>query len=108
MMNMLFVSFTKRNREVAIRKAVGATRRNIFMEFLIESITLSIVAALIGVTMGVIGCGIITNIYAIATHLTLLSFVQVFVVSIIGGVLFGTYPAIQGSATDPALSLRYD
>ena len=108
MMNMLFVSFTKRNREVAIRKAVGATRRNIFMEFLIESITLSMVAALIGVTMGVIGCGIITNIYAIATHLTLSSFVQVFVVSIIGGVLFGTYPAIQGSATDPALSLRYD
>lgn len=106
MMNMLLVSVTRRNREIAIRKAVGATRWNIFIQFLIESIIVTLLAGVIGLTVGVIGSGVLANASGIATQLTLTSFIQVLLVAAIGGLLFGVYPAIIGATTEPTVPLR--
>ena len=106
LMNMLLVSVGARRDEISIRKAVGATRWNIFVQFLIEAIILSLLSAILGIIAGVIYSGILSNSSDVATHFTISSFMQVFIISIIGGVVFGIYPAIVSSLTHPASSLR--
>lgn len=106
LMNMLLVSVAARRDEISIRKAVGATRWDIFVQFLVESIILTLLGAILGIIAGVIYSGVLSNSNDVATHFTIASFMQVFIISIIGGSVFGIYPAIVGSLTHPALSLQ--
>jgi len=108
LMNMMIASVIKRNREIGIRKAVGATRLNILTQFVIEGTLLAILGGGIGLTVGAIGSEILANTNGIATELTLRSLFQGFVISLVGGALFSIYPAILAATTEPAPLLRYD
>jgi putative ABC transport system permease protein len=112
-MNIMLVSVTERTREIGIRKAIGAKRRDIRYQFLIESITLSLVGGLIGIGLGV-GVSLWMALPADRGGLgfpMLLStppIVVAFAFSALVGTFFGMYPAVKASALDPIEALRYE
>jgi putative ABC transport system permease protein len=108
-MNIMLVSVRERTREVGIRKAVGARARDIGMQFLVESITLSVFGGLIGIFLGWIG-GVGANLLypSLPISLSAWSAVTAFVFSVVVGVFFGVYPAMKAAAVDPVIALRYE
>ena len=109
-MNIMLVSVTERTREIGVRKAIGAKRRNILSQFLLEALFLSLTGGAIGV-----GLGVFFTLYALPTLKptweTTLSVTPIFVafgVSAIVGVFFGLYPAIKASRLNPIDALRYE
>jgi putative ABC transport system permease protein len=107
-MNIMLVSVTERTREIGIRMAIGARSRVIRRQFLIESITLSVVGGIIGVALGV-GASIVIS--RTLNWPTLVSPVSIFisvVFSVLVGVLFGYYPARKAAGLDPIEALRYE
>ncbi|OGL49803.1 MAG: hypothetical protein A2161_17770 [Candidatus Schekmanbacteria bacterium RBG_13_48_7] len=113
-MNIMLVSVTERTREIGIRKAVGARKQDIMLQFLIESVTLSVVGGLVGIVFGFIVGAVgnhflkklwenLPNIY-VPIWTILLSFG--FAAGV--GILFGTYPAIKAAKQDPIDALRYE
>ena len=107
-MSAMLISSSQRSREISMRKVVGATRWNIFTQFLIETIVLAGSGGIIGVAAGGIICGILSTNNTVATNLELTSGVQALAVSVICGVIFGLYPAIRAANTLPSQSLRYE
>jgi len=108
-MNIMLVSVTQRTREIGIRKAVGALKRDIVGQFLIEAVTLSTVGGVLGVALGVgIAVLVRTLLPALPTATPLWSLVLGLAVSMGVGVFFGAYPAVKASRLDPIESLRYE
>ncbi len=105
-MNIMLVSVTERIREIGLRKALGATRVNIAVQFLIESVVLSLLGGLIGLGFGFGGCLIARR--WIESEITPQMIGLSLGFSLIVGVVFGTYPAIQAGKKDPIESLRYE
>ncbi len=108
-MNIMLVSVTERTREIGIRKAVGARRRDILGQFLIEAIVLSLVGGAIGIAIGVIGTltasGMIEDL---KTHISPGTILMATGFSILVGTFFGIYPAMRAARLNPIDALRYE
>ncbi len=105
---IMMISVTERTREIGVRKALGATRREILWQFLVEAATLT----LVGGVVGMIGGGMAAVVLALATpipaHVPLASVVVALIVAALTGVLFGLYPASKAARLDPVEALRYE
>ncbi|HEY7358519.1 MAG TPA: FtsX-like permease family protein, partial [Ktedonobacterales bacterium] len=107
-MNIMLVSVTERTREIGIRMAVGARRRDILSQFLIEAIFLSGVGGLIGIGIGVIVALQLSRLGNLPELISFFSVLLAFGVSALVGVLFGLYPAWRASRLDPITALRVE
>ena len=107
-MNIMLATVLERTREIGIRRALGAKRQEILLQFLIEAIGLSLVGGLIGVTLGIAMSLFIDSIAEFSTVVTPISVFLAFTVSAAVGVIFGTYPAKNASNVNPIEALRYE
>jgi len=108
-MNIMLVSVTERTREIGIRKAVGAKRRDILGQFLIEAIVLSLVGGLIGITIGVTGTLVASDmIEDFQSHISAGTILLATGFSIVVGLFFGIYPAMRAGRLNPIDALRYE
>jgi len=107
-MNIMLATVTERTREIGIRRALGAKRRDIITQFLVESILLSGTGGLIGVLLGVIIPFFVTTFANMKTIVTFWSPLLAFSISAIVGVVFGLYPAIRAAQMDPVEALRHE
>jgi len=107
-MNIMLVSVTERTREIGIRKAVGAKKKNILWQFLVEAVTLAIIGGLIGVILG----GVIAKIVAATTPLPAAieawSVITGLIIATSVGLFFGIFPAMKAAKLDPIACLRYE
>ena len=106
-MNIMLVSVTERTREIGIRMAVGARRRDILLQFLLEAIIISIAGCLVGVLLGVGGAVLINGITGTTVVITLSSIMLAFVVAAGVEIFFGFYPANKAAHLNPIEALRY-
>lgn len=112
-MNIMLVAVSERYREIGLRKAVGAHKKNILNQFLLETIIISMVGSIIGIVGGALLAGLITIIaialgYDWAFVVSIGSIVTAVSVGTIIGLLFGYYPAKKAAELDPIVSLRYE
>ena len=107
-MNIMLVSVTERTREIGVRKAVGARRADILMQFLIESVTLAVVGGIVGILAGVGAAAVLSNFYGWNTVVAPESVLVSFSFALLVGVFFGLYPARKASMLDPIDALRYE
>ncbi len=107
-MNILLVSVTERTREIGIRMAVGAKRRHILVQFLIEATTLSLVGGCIGILFGILGARLTTVIAGWPTIISVNIVAAAFVFSMVVGLFFGLYPANKAARLNPIEALRYE
>jgi len=107
-MNIMLVSVTERTREIGIRKAVGARRRDILLQFLVESVALSVTGGVIGVGVGIIGSKLINQFAGWATLLSVQAILLAFSFAVAVGVFFGLYPARRAAMLDPIVALRHE
>lgn len=107
-MNILLVSVTERTREIGVRMAVGAKRRHIVMQFLIEAMTLSLLGGALGIAFGIVGAKLTTVIAGWPTIISSDVIVIAFFFSLAVGLFFGLYPANKASRLNPIEALRYE
>ena len=107
-MNIMMVSVTERTREIGIRKAIGAKKRIIREQFVIEAVVLSQIGGLIGILLGVIGGNIVAAIIGVSVILPYDWILIGLLVTSAVGVIFGVWPAIKASNLDPIDALRYE
>ena len=108
-MNIMLVSVTERTREIGVRKAVGAFRRDIVLQFLTEATTLALLGGIIGVVVGVAVPALIKLAFAaLPAETPFWSILVGLIVSMSVGIFFGLYPAVKASRLDPIEALRYE
>lgn len=107
-MNIMLVSVTERTREIGIRMAVGAKRKDILLQFLIEALVLSILGGFIGIFIGILGSKILSLSAGWPTLISGGAIVLSFIFAAAVGIFFGFYPANKASKLDPIEALRYE
>jgi putative ABC transport system permease protein len=107
-MNIMLATVTERTREIGIRRALGAKRRDIALQFLVETVLLSSVGGLLGVGLGIGASYLLTYSFNFPTIIRLWSPVLAFAVSVAVGLVFGTYPARRAANMDPIEALRHE
>ncbi|MGE7272839.1 ABC transporter permease [Brevibacillus panacihumi] len=107
-MNIMLVSVTERTREIGIRKAIGAKKRDILRQFLIEAVTLSLLGGVIGILLGIGAAMAVSKLGGMATAITISPVLYAFLTSTAVGVIFGVYPARKAAQLKPIDALRYE
>jgi len=107
-MNIMLVSVTERTREIGIRKSVGAKKRDILLQFLIESIVISGISGIIGILVGLGGGILVSQITSLTVQASLNIILISFGFSVFIGVFFGIFPANKAANLKPVDALRYD
>ncbi len=107
-MNIMLVSVTERTREIGVRKALGATSKNILFQFLIEAVVLCLLGGAIGVLLGAGGAYALSKLANFNTEISSQSVVLAFAFSAAVGVIFGVWPARRAAGLDPIMALRYE
>lgn len=107
-MNILLVSVTERTREIGLRMAVGAKRRHILLQFLIEAVIMTIIGGVLGVATGIGGARLLTRMVGWPTIISTQAVVTAFLFSVAVGLFFGLYPANKASKLHPIEALHYE
>jgi ABC-type antimicrobial peptide transport system permease subunit len=107
-MNIMLVSVTERTKEIGLRLAVGARRRDVMLQFLVEAMVMSLIGGLLGVAVGLVAARTLTAILDWPTDVSVSTLVSAFAIAAAVGILFGYYPARRASRLDPINSLRYE
>ncbi len=107
-MNMMLTTVTERTREIGLRKAIGAKKRDISLQFLAEAVMLTFLGGFIGILLGWLSAFLVTQFASIATKVSLMSIILAFGVSAAIGIVFGYYPARRAAGLNPIEALRYE
>ena len=107
-MNIMLVSVTERTREIGIRKALGATRRTILLQFLVEAVALCVAGGMLGIGVGAGASSILQQSFGWETSLNVPALVIAFAFAAAVGMLFGVWPARRAAVLDPIEALRYE
>jgi putative ABC transport system permease protein len=107
-MNIMLVSVTERTREIGVRRAVGAKRRNIMGQFIMEAVVLCEVGGVIGVALGILGGNLLAWYMKVPPTIPFDWIVLGLLICSVVGIVFGTYPAYKAANLDPIESLRYE
>ena len=107
-MNIMLVSVTERTREIGLRKAIGATNKDIMVQFLIEAMLMSFLGGIFGVILGWGIATLITIFAGWSVKVSLFSVLLSTIFSLAIGIIFGLWPAKKASALDPIEALRYE
>jgi putative ABC transport system permease protein len=104
----MLVAVTERTREIGIRKAMGARRQDILLQFLIESSTVALVGGFLGVVGGIVLAKTVTLLIGMPSSVPLWAVVAALMVSSSVGLFFGVYPAKRAARLDPIVALRFE
>jgi putative ABC transport system permease protein len=107
-MNIMLVAVTERTREIGVRRALGARRGTILMQFLVESALVTMIGGCIGTALGVLASAVINRISPIGAELSSTAIIGAVVFSAVVGLAFGTWPASRAAGLDPIESLRFE
>jgi putative ABC transport system permease protein len=107
-MNIMFATVMERIREIGIRMAIGAKKKDVLVQFLTEAILISLIGGVLGVILGISIAGSIEKITEIQTKVTFISVFLAFLVSVSVGIIFGYAPARKAARKDPVESLRHE
>ena len=106
-MNIMLATVTERTREIGIRRALGAKRRDIVSQFLVETMVLSTFGGLLGIVVGVAIPTVVSMTSQIETTISLFAISVAFGISVMVGIVFGVYPARRAAILDPIEALRH-
>jgi putative ABC transport system permease protein len=107
-MNIMLASVTERTREIGIRRAIGAKKKQIITQFLIETVVLSTIGGIVGLFIGIFISVLITLMAGMQTVITLVSIILPLFISVGIGIFFGLYPAFRAAEVDPIIALRHE
>lgn len=107
-MNIMLVSVTERTKEIGLRKAVGAQRFDILVQFLVESTTLALIGGIVGIGFGIVGAKMVPSLWGWTTVVSPIYGFISFVVSALVGIFFGAYPAWKAAKLHPIDALRHE
>jgi ABC-type antimicrobial peptide transport system permease subunit len=107
-MNIMLVSVTERTREIGLRLAVGARRRDVLVQFLVEAMVMSLAGGVVGAALGILTARTLTAVLDWPTEISVTTVASAFAIAAVVGMVFGYYPARRASRLDPIESLRYE